>query len=532
MGRVAGRWRICAHASQPTAWGDAELTATLAARLAHQVDPARVGSLHAVLEDVPRIECASPLHPPRLGLVVVPSGGPTAVVRRAAEDAGWRVSEPVGREARSIADRFSALQRADVDAWLLVGRARPGERTRALEAARLIVAGEGTPGRPVVWAGSDVVGAELATVLGDRLVGRVPWLDRPDGGTVSARALGSGLPAAERLERALHELIETLAERQRRPTSAWLALRRATAELAQSSGLRILTVDVGANQAGWTLARGSAVAGRQAADGGLSSPSLTGPGRAAELAATMPFPVDELFVGDALKNAAARAGTVPETADELAVLHAAARDCLAAALADVAPIRDVDLVVASGRTLGGTPRLGDAAQLLVEGVRPLGVTHLAVDAAGVLPALGALAVRGERDLAEGLGALRQDLLIRLGAAVICRGGVPGEWSMRVRVLDGHRERVSLELRHGELEVVPLADDEEVELEVEIGEGVSLATPRPARAVRARVMGGRVGLVLDARDVPIVLPRRAEERQPILASWHERFVRERFPAAGA
>jgi hypothetical protein len=39
------------------------------------------------------------------------------------------------------------------------------------------------------------------------------------------------------------------------------------------------------------------------------------------------------------------------------------------------------------------------------------------------------------------------------------------------------------------------------------------------------MGGLVGLVLDARGVPLGLPRRTDDRRAVLASWRDVFVRE-------
>jgi hypothetical protein len=42
------------------------------------------------------------------------------------------------------------------------------------------------------------------------------------------------------------------------------------------------------------------------------------------------------------------------------------------------------------------------------------------------------------------------------------------------------------------------------------------------------MGGSVGLILDARGVPTVLPRRAEDRRAVLAGWRDALNREVIP----
>ena len=61
--------------------------------------------------------------------------------------------------------------------------------------------------------------------------------------------------------------------------------------------------------------------------------SLIAPGGAGRLSRLLPMAIDELAVADALQNLHARPGTLPQTDDELAIMHAAARDLLAQAAA-------------------------------------------------------------------------------------------------------------------------------------------------------------------------------------------------------
>jgi hypothetical protein len=77
-------------------------------------------------------------------------------------------------------------------------------------------------------------------------------------------------------------------------------------------------------------------------------------------------------------------------------------------------------------------------------------------------------------------------------------------------------------------VVPLDRGQAAELEIELEPGVSLGTTRRSRRVRTDVRGGVVGLILDARDVPLQLPRRVDDRRAGLASWREAFLREPPP----
>jgi hypothetical protein len=156
---------------------------------------------------------------------------------------------------------------------------------------------------------------------------------------------------------------------------------------------------------------------------------------------------------------------------------------------------------------------------------------MAIDVAGVLPPLGAL---DDVEIAEGMGALRDDALTPIGTAVVCHGGRSGQVAMRITVTrSGWPGLGPLEVRAGQLMVLPLGRGQEADLEVELEPGVTLGGPRHARRMQATVRGGVVGLLLDARDVPLVLPRRSDDRRAMLAAWREVLLREpALPTGGA
>ncbi|HYN64710.1 MAG TPA: hypothetical protein VES36_08900, partial [Candidatus Limnocylindrales bacterium] len=58
-----------------------------------------------------------------------------------------------------------------------------------------------------------------------------------------------------------------------------------------------------------------------------------------------------------------------------------------------------------------------------------------------------------------------------------------------------------------------------------GSGVTLGGQRQGRRLHATVSGGTVGLMLDARDTPLALPRRSDDRRAVLSSWRDTFARE-------
>jgi hypothetical protein len=517
VARTRGRWRLVAHGAQPTAWGEETLRDTLAARIAPSADRRVAERVRDLLAAAPRISCHTPRRAGRLALAAVSDELSGASARRAVESAGWTIEVmATADDGRSLTERLAALQEVDVDAWLLAGGFETGRADQALEMAGLVAAARGGSGAPVLWAGASTLADEVALLF------------EPEALTVVANARPGPseedpLPLRHALEDLLQRAIEPAGTRQHTP----VAFRRSVAQLARATGRRIVGVDVGSHYLTWVRSdEEGAAESRVFAAGGLASArqAAGGPGR---LTRWMPLAIDELAVADALQNLNARPATLPQTEDELAIVHAAVRQQLALALeADgmaSGELGGIDLLIGAGRSLAGAPRPAQAAQMLIDGVRPLGVTQLALDAAGILPPLGAL---DDAEIGEGMAVLRDDLLVPLGTSVVCRGGRAGQLVMRVSIhRTGWPAIGPLDVRAGQLQVVPLARGHDAELEIELHNGASLGGPRRARHVTANAMGGVVGLVLDARGVPVGLPRRSDDRRAVLASWRDSFGRE-------
>jgi hypothetical protein len=324
----------------------------------------------------------------------------------------------------------------------------------------------------------------------------------------------------------LEELLRTVVGAEAPRRLAHIAFRRSIAELARQTGLRVLGVDIGARYAcRVTAGPGGEEESRTFADGGVAGRSLTASGGPARVARTMASAIDEITVADLLHATRTRPGGVAQTADERAVLDGAVRVQLAATGDGGAA---VDLVVGAGRSIAAGPTPVHAAGALIDGLRPLGVTQLAIDSAALLGPIGSLA---DDEIAEGVGLLGDDLLVTLGTSVVTRGGEAGGLAMRVTVhRAGWPDPAPIEMRVGQLQVLPLAAGQAAELTIEPGPGVSLGAPRRSPRVHASAIGGSVGLILDARGIPIGVPRRADDRHAVLAGWRDALAREVAPGS--
>ncbi len=516
VARSRGRWRIAAHAAQPTSWDPAELIRVLVAYLGSGADRRLLDSLAEIVGSAPRIECHTPRRPGRLAIAAISRDVSGAALQRAAQSAGWVVADAATMDdGRSLTERLTVLQATSVDAWLLAGGFDGARAEQALEIAALVSAARAGARTPVIWAGSDALADEVGALFEP---GAVTAVANPRPSTEGEEPL----PLREHLEALLQELVEAGDSIHLAPVS----FRRAVAELARASGVRIIGVDVGARYATWVTAEADGTAeSRIFASGGLGSPLLVGSGGPGRLARSMPYAIDELAVADVLQNLRARPATIPQTEDELAVTHAAVRTLLGQMASDHGS-PTADLIIGSGRVLASAPHPAQAAQMLVDGVRPLGVAQLAIDPAGALGPLGSL---DDLEIGEGIASLRDDLIVPLGAVVVCHGGRSGQLAMRVTVhRTGWPAVGPIDVRSGTVQIVPLDRGQAAELEIELEPGVSLGSSRRSRRVRTDVRGGVVGLILDARDIPLQLPRRTDDRRAVLATWRDAFQREQPP----
>ena len=493
IGRVRGRWRLVTHAAQPTAWGANELRRALLDQLVAAIDPRLAGRVEELLASANRIECHTARRPGRLAVVAVSRELSGSSARRVAESAGWQVTELVTLDdGRSLADRLRLLQSIETDAWLLAGGFDGGRSARAIEAAALVAAARRPGSAPVVWAGADALGGEIAAMFEPDAVAVVAN-PRPDARRDEPRALRGHL----------ENLLRDVVARDEETHLAAIALPRAAGALAAGSGLRLLVVDVGARSAMSALAEpDGTVSGRIHGNGGLAGLALA-PGAAARVSRLAGDAGDEAAVADLLQTLRARPASLPQTPEELSGVQAAARVQLAALLED-ADTGSIDLLVGAGATVACAPHPAQAARTLLDGVRPLGVTQLAVDGAAVL--------------------------VPLGTSIVCRGGQPGRTAMRVTVhRPGWPPIAPIEVRTGQLHVVPLGRGQEAELTIEAADGVSLGQGRRSPRIEALATGGSVGLVFDARGVPIALPKRGDDRRTVLAGWRDTLGRDLPPS---
>ncbi len=256
----------------------------------------------------------------------------------------------------------------------------------------------------------------------------------------------------------------------------------------------------------------------------------------------VPFDIEEADLRDRIKNKMIRPTTIPQLMQELQVEQAIAREALRLAfeqhralavglkgvqskrtLADVfeqgatgeslVEMMALDMLVGSGGVLSHAPRREQSCAMLIDAFQPEGVTRLAVDSIFMMPHLGVLSTVDERAATE---VFERDCLIYLGTCVAPVGeGKDGEVCLQYEIeLPSGRQTGQVQV--GQLQWMPLADGEEVEVSLQPARRWDVGAG-PGQALNARVRGGVVGLVLDGRGRPIQMATD-RDRQRQISDW--------------
>ena len=218
---------------------------------------------------------------------------------------------------------------------------------------------------------------------------------------------------------------------------------------------------------------------------------------------------------------------LPATTTELQLAHAiwtaAARDVQRESAGGRGQPPAVDLAVITGDITRTLARPVQAALVLINSLETVGVTQLALDASNAVAMSGCL-------LQAGVPASVESSLVRLGTCVALRGDASlGNAAVAVEVQPVGASVIEREVTAGSMDVIQW--DADVEADVRIWPAqefdVGLGYGRPVH-LRAPIVAGSIGLVIDARGRPLVWPEAPDARQAWVGQWHRAL--NAYPAA--
>jgi len=260
----------------------------------------------------------------------------------------------------------------------------------------------------------------------------------------------------------------------------------------------------------------------------------------------IPFEIEKGSLIDILRNKMIRPTTIPHTLKSLLVEHAVAREALRLGLRHHKTIATrlkgartehrmvgdmleyslletyiemmkISIIAGTGGLLSHAPRRGQALLVLTDAFQPEGVTKLYQDSVFMMPHLGVLS-KAFPEIAWNI--FDKDCLIRLGTVIAPAGAANmGEPVVDVKMEMPDGVIFQKELNFGEIVGVPLAEWTSARATISPKRGFDVGAGR-GKSLETVVEGGVVGVVVDARGRPLVLPENDEERRKSLRKWFD------------
>ncbi len=233
------------------------------------------------------------------------------------------------------------------------------------------------------------------------------------------------------------------------------------------------------------------------------------------------LPLDANLVRDYLWQKTLLPDTLPQDVETLAMDQAFARATLRLVnrqfLARYPEYeRPLEPILASGGIFSQAPTPGQALLLLLDGLEPVGVTTFVLDQNSLGPALGAI---GGFNTILPVQVMESGAFLNLGT-VICpfndtRNAAP---MLRARIEYERGKETSLDVPQGSIAVLPMQAGQTARIFLQ-GLNGSVIDPRShKRSMNFKVVGGACGVVIDARNRPLVLPQDDARRRDLLKKW--------------
>ena len=265
---------------------------------------------------------------------------------------------------------------------------------------------------------------------------------------------------------------------------------------------------------------------------GAGAANLLGPEGASAGAAAiqrwLPFDIEDGELRNRLLNRVLGPALPPITVDDLLFDHALIREAITATLQIVQATRPdlhYDFAIAGG-ALARAPHPGFAALVLLDTLvtsaqESYFAIDLYLDRFGLLAASGALA-RLDADAA--ISVLERDGLSNgpLATVVVPYGELQaGKAVLQAELTTSRGERRQVSVAGGQIVCLALARGQRGTLRIQPAAGVRIGANAAGAEVvsdEAAISGSALGIIIDARPRPLVLPSDAATRRELLWSW--------------
>ncbi len=183
-----------------------------------------------------------------------------------------------------------------------------------------------------------------------------------------------------------------------------------------------------------------------------------------------------------------------------------------------APMPPFAQMIGAGAAITRTGSPGMSAMLMLDALQPTGVTLLQTDSGALIPALGALARTNPEAVVQVLEAVGvQDLGTVISLSGLPRlGRVAARVSVTIHKSDGSTDTTRHVVNGGDLWVYrDLPSGVRATISVR-ARGMTIGGKRN---LKAEIIGGTAGVIIDARGRPLPVPSEIRARAETLARWY-------------
>jgi hypothetical protein len=251
--------------------------------------------------------------------------------------------------------------------------------------------------------------------------------------------------------------------------------------------------------------------------------------RLEEITRWLHLEIPDLQVREYLMNKAFYPASLPATEEDLDIEQAAARQIMRLTVKKLLgsfPQKAMrygpgllpwfEPIVAMGGVLTRAPNFAQAMLMLLDGLQPTGVTTLVLDQNHISPSLGAVAAVNPLLSVQ---VLETSTFMNLGTVVSPVVNVrPGTPVVRVRMTPEGGSETNVEVKQGSLELLPLPVGQGAKLQLTPLHRADVGMGGAGRGGGLRVVGGALGVVIDARGRPLRVAEDPTRRHEQIKKW--------------
>jgi hypothetical protein len=248
-----------------------------------------------------------------------------------------------------------------------------------------------------------------------------------------------------------------------------------------------------------------------------------------QIARWLPVEVSENYLTDYIYNKSIHPGSIPVTPEDLAIELALARQVIRSGLAltstnfpkstrrsGESQWSMFEPILAAGSVLTHAPTPGHSLLTLLDSLQPVGVTTMVLDQSNLTAPLGAVARLNPVLVVQ---VLESSAFLSLATVISPAANArPGTPILRLRVTYESGDETSFEIKQGTLEALPLPMGQSARLRLQPLHRADIGMGGPGRGGSVRVVGGVLGVVIDARGRPLRLPEEAGRRRDLYKKW--------------